>query len=117
MKKFINKRVLLVFLALVLSGTVLSSYLNSIGYEGKLYFQTVYDNNGHESYGDYSPRTGGFLVTGIVLFYISIMWKKLNTFDNVLLKRTIGTLLIIAITIFIIGSLDLFNAVVFILSR
>lgn len=79
-----------------------------------LYFQTVYNNNGHKSYGNYSPRTGGFLVTGIVLFYISIMWEKLNKFDNILVKRAIGTLLIIAITIFVIGVIDLVNAIVFI---
>lgn len=117
MKKYLNKKALLIFLVLVLLATILSAYLNSIGYEGLLYFQTVYDNDGHRSYGNYSPRTGGFLATGIVFFYISIVWKKLNSFDNVFIKRAIGTLLIIAITIFIIGGLDLINAIIFILNR
>ncbi|MGX7149046.1 hypothetical protein [Enterococcus ureasiticus] len=117
MKKFINKKVLLIFLALVISATILSAYLNSIGYEGMLYFQTVYNNNGHKSYGNYSPRTGGFLVTGIALFYISIIWKKMNKFDNILVKRAIGTLLIIAITIFVIGGIDLVSAIAFIFRR
>ena len=117
MKKYINKKTLFIFLILVILATLLSAYLNSIGYKGFLYFQTVYTNNGHRSYGNFSPRTGGFLITGVTISYLAFTWKKMNNTNLPIANYVIGTLFIIGIAILIIGGTDLVNAILFILNR
>lgn len=117
MKRYVNKKIFFLLFILIILATILSAYLNSIGYKGMLYFQTVYTTNGHHSHGSFSPRTGGFLMTGLIISYSSFIWKKGSKSDTVFIRRTIGTLFIMGITIFSIGGIDLISAILFILNR
>lgn len=105
MKKYFDQKTILIFILLFSTAILFDLYLNSLGYEGILYFKTNVSENINKSH------TGGILFIGISLVYLLSICKISYTFkDNILAKHAIDFILILGVTICIIGLLDLTSA-------
>ncbi|WP_429949370.1 hypothetical protein IGJ55_002099 [Enterococcus sp. AZ170] len=108
MKKYFDPKTLIIFLLLLSTTILFDIHLYRLGYQGILYFKGIS--------GDFEkPRTGIFLLIGIILIYLPSVFIISEILHTKFQKISNTIVLILGITICIVAFLDLIPALSYVL--